>query len=790
MRVSRSWLKLLRDVRRSRWQFLAVGVVIALGVAIFIGAYGSYQNLRSSYDRTYRELHMADLWFSLEDAPAQVMPRVGKIEGVRAVEGRLVVELPIRLPEKGPGRILLRLVTLPDDRRAAVNDVKVTAGSYFSGPGQILLEDGFADFNGVEPGDPLQLLLPDGQALDLTVAGKAASPEYLWVARSERELFTVPSSFGVAFIPYGELTAALGREGRINDLALLLEPGADLQAVTDQVSDILRPYGLGEIVDRERQLSNRLLQMDLDGFESLALVFPILFLAVSSLAIYTLLNRLVQNQRGQIGVMRAMGYSRGQVLRHYLGYGLVIGVVGAALGVGLGFALSILVTRAYAQFLTVPFVSVELQPGVLAIGFAAGLIASLIAAAIPAWASASIRPAEAMRPPVPPTGRRTLLEALLPPLARLPYLIKLPLRNIFRVPRRTLYTAFGVASGVALTLVAASFLDSYDRAIELQFERIQNYDARVNFTTLFPTSLVEEAMALDGIAAAEAIAEVPVELSAGGQSHITLLQGLPAHGELLRVYSPGGRRLRPGDGILLTSAVADLLGVSKGDSLEVRPLLGGAPALELTIDDIAKQPLGDIAFARLDTAQRLLGGREVGTALLVSFRHGLTPDLESGLYGLPGVASLDLTQELRDYIDELNNLFFAFVFIMLAFGVALGLAVIFNTITINVLERQRELATMRTFGAGMRRLASMLTVENVLMGLLGALLGMPIGFGLAQYFASLYQNELFDMPTVIYLRTYGIAGLGALIVLLLAEIPAVRFLRRLDLPAVVREMST
>jgi putative ABC transport system permease protein len=90
----------------------------------------------------------------------------------------------------------------------------------------------------------------------------------------------------------------------------------------------------------------------------------------------------------------------------------------------------------------------------------------------------------------------------------------------------------------------------------------------------------------------------------------------------------------------------------------------------------------------------------------------------------------------------------------------------------------------------MGRLASMLTAENVLMGLLGALLGMPIGFGLAQYFASLYHNELFDMPTVIYPRTYGIAGLGALIVLLLAEIPAVRFLRRLDLPAVVREMST
>lgn len=96
---------------------------------------------------------------------------------------------------------------------------------------------------------------------------------------------------------------------------------------------------------------------------------------------------------------------------------------------------------------------------------------------------------------------------------------------------------------------------------------------------------------------------------------------------------------------------------------------------------------------------------------------------------------------------------------------------------------------MRTIGSGVGRLGAMLTVENVLMGLLGVAIGLPLGYAISLYFASLYQNELFDMPTVIYLRTYGIATLGALLVLLLAEIPSIRFVRRLDLPAVVREMS-
>ena len=790
MRIPRSTLKVFRDIRRSRWQFIAVAVVIALGVAIFIGSYGSFQNLRSSYDRTYDELAMGDLWFEVADAPAAVVADARAIEGVTAADGRLVVDLPATVPAIGEGPIQARLNTLPGDDHPAVNDVKVTAGDYFTGPGQVLLEQGFADFNDVAVGDVVQLQPAAGTTIELTVVGHAVSPEYLFVARSERDLFTPPASFGVMFVPYEDLAATLGLDDRINSLSLRLDPDADAPAISLEVSALLEPYGLGAAYNRDAQLSNQLLQLDLDGFESLAIVFPILFLVVSSLAIYTLLNRLVQSQRGQIGVMRAMGYSRGQVLRHYLAYGLVIGTVAAAAGVALGYVIATLLTRAYGSFLTVPFISTQANPGVLAIGFAAGLTASLVAAAIPAWFSAGVRPAEAMRPPAPPAGRRLLIENLLPPLKRLPNVVKLPLRNIWRVPSRTVYTAFGMAAGVSLVLVAASFLDSYDRAIDLQFDRIQNYDARVNFVAPFPTSLVDEAAGIESVREAEPLMEVPVELSTDGARHTTLLQGLEAGGDLLRVYSPDGDRLQPAEGLLITTVLANLLSVEKGDSVSVRPIAPGAQAVSLTVDDIAQQPLGDVVFARLDTAQALTGGQPIGSALLVSFSGDPTLALESQLYSLDGAGSIDFTSDVRDYLDELNGLFLVFIGVMLVFGVALGFAIIFNTITINALERQRELATMRTFGTGIGRLAFMLTVENVVMGVIGVAVGLPIGYALAQYFAQFYQNDLFDMPVVIYTRTYGIAAVGALIVLLLAEIPAVRFVRRLDLPAVVREIAT
>jgi putative ABC transport system permease protein len=792
VRLSRGWIKLRRDVLASRWQFLAVGVVIALGVAIFIGSYGSYQNLRSSYDRTYDQLHMADLWFEVSDAPVAVAEDVAAVDGVAAAEGRLVQELPVVLPEAGPERMLGRFVTLPADRRADVNDVKVTDGQYVSAgssEAQVLLEKSFADFHGAGPGDTIQIILPDSEPVDFRVAGVAASPEYLWVAKSERELFTMPSAFGIVFASYDQLAGLLGRQDRINEVTVRLEDGADESAVRAETESLLEPHDMGRVIDREHQLGNRLLQLDLDGFEALALVFPILFLSVSALAIYTLLNRLVQTQRPHIGLMRAIGYSRGQVLRHYLVYGLAVGVVAAAVGVALGYALATLMTEVYGYFLNVPFISHRLQPAVMAIGFGAGLLTSVMAGAIPAWGSANTRPAEAMHPPPPTAGRRTILEVLVPPLARISFLLRLPLRNLFRAQRRTIYTALGVGSGVALVLVAASFLDSFDSMLRLQFDDIQKYDAQVSFTRPVPATLAGEVDGYDGVTAAEAMLEMPVVLSAAGETHFTALRGIEADSRLYGTPAPGGGSVSTGDGLLLTRPVSKLLGVGQGDTVTVRPLLPGGTAMELPVDATVNHPLGDIALARLDTAQGLAGGDGMATALLVSFAGAADEGLQERLLGLPGAPTVEYTEDMQEFINELSQLFFVFVGIMLAFGVALGFAIIFNTITINTLERRRELATMRTIGSAVGRLGVMLTVENVLMGVLGVVIGLPLGYAISLYFASLYDNELWDMPTVIYTRTYAVAALGALLVLLLAEVPSIRFVRRLDLPAVVREMS-
>ena len=792
MRFSRTTLKTLRDIRRSRWQFLAVCIATALGVAIFIGSYGSFQNLRGSYNRTYERLYMADDWFQIEDAPQSVVDEVKALPGVAAAEGRLISDQPVVFPDQDTPRILTRLVSVPwtpsSPERPTVNDVSVVEGSYIQDDSQILLEQAFAKFNHVGIGDTVQVLSPGGQTVDLTVAGLVVSPEYLFAARDEQDMFTPPSQFGVAFLPYTQLAALLGRTGRVNDVAIRLAPGADPDAMQQQVSAVLDAYGPSKVTDREHQLSNRLLKLDLDGFQALALVFPLLFLVVGSLAVYTLLSRLMQSQRSQIGVMRAMGYSRGAVLRHYVGFGVLVGLIGGLLGVIVGWLLADLATRGYASSLNVPFVLVSANWSLIVIGFVAGLGVAVVSSLFPAWTAAGIPPAQAMRPPAPSHALRSPLEHLLP--RRMSMVLKLPLRNVVRVPRRSLFTALGVGAGVSLVLVGTSLLDSFDHAVSLQFDSIANYDARVDFSQPFPLTKQADIASIQGVQASEAIAEVPVRLEVGAQQSDVLMQGLQPGSDLLRVYTPGNQQIQPSSGLLVPQTLAGSLGLHTGDSVTVQPLVGSAVAVEMQVDGLTAQPLGSVVITQLSTVDSMLGGTDTGTAMLVSISGRDVKAVQKDIYGVSGVATVQLQQDVRDYIGQFSALFFVFVTIMLAFGVILGFVIIFNSITISALERQRELATMRVIGTSVRRILEVLTVENAIVGILGVLLGIPIGLVVASYFSSLYQNDLIDMPLVIYTRTYLLAGAGALLTIILAEIPAMRFVRRLNLPQVIREVST
>jgi len=783
--------KVHRDIRSSPGLFIAVTVVIFLGVALFGASFLAYRNLKTSYDYTYETLHMADFTVKVVQAPPEVVGELESIPGVEAVTGRINTEVPLTIPGEDITRIEARVISLPSESRAAVNDVKVEEGSYFpEGESEvILMEHSFAEHHELGPGDTVYLSADDTKT-GFRVAAIVTSPEYIWPAKSRQELLSSPETFGVVFVPSETAVVLLGND-IVNEFCFLTNDEADRDAVVSEVENILEPYTITDIVPLEDQPSNAGLKMDLQEFGEMAEVFPLLFLIVGALATYILLTRIVYNQRPQIGLMRALGYSRRQILIHYLGFAFIIGEVGACAGIAAGFGLSRLVTSLYVSMLGLPYTSTHMgwiEWLFIEEGMAAGLIPPMIAGAIPAYFASRLSPSEAMRTPPPSAGRRLLLERVFPFLARLSFLWKIPLRNIFRNRRRSFYTVTGVALGISLILVSASFIDAIDHFMNLQFNDIQKYDSQINFVQPQPATLPAEVQSWEGVERAEPVLQIPVWIEHGDESYSTLAVGLSPGSELYGLYSTSGDRLSVGkDGVLLSEGLQSTLDVGTGNMVTLRSPFG---TRQFQVEEFVKQPVGSFGYLSLSQAQNLAGGMAVINGIMLSAEQEHLDAVREKAFTTLGATSVEMTSETYGQINEMMDFIRGMMWIMLGFGAALSLAIVFTTVTVSIMERRREIATMRTIGEGKGRITAMITIENLILGLVGVIPGIPLGYALSLLFFSIIQSDMMTFNPVIFPRTYAITVGLVILIMLLSQLPGIRTLNRLNLASVTKEQAT
>ena len=508
--------KLRRDLGRQKAQFAAVTLTVFLGITMFGATYDSFQNLEASYAQTATEFSFANLTVVGGDV-GQFAIDAAEVPGVEMVSTRTVADLPFRL---GDTKLLGRVIGIPESG-PVVNRVLVLEGNEPTGSDSVLMEEHLAAHFDIVPGDTFEIQTSSGWT-EVEVAGIISSPEYIWPAASRQEVITTPDNFGVVFATQSTVGALSGIV-EPNEAVVYYAGGTE----NDDLSTTLtaRAYDLGalETFTRAEQPSNAALEEDLAGFRELGLFFPILFLSAAAMAAYVMITRLVHAQRPQIGILLANGFTKGQVLRHYLGYGIVPGLIGSIPGALAGVMLARVITGLYTGFISVPITVIRFYPSTLFTAIFLGLLATLVAAAAPALAASRLSPAESMRGSVPAgKGRASLVERLVPPLRRLPIRWRMTLRGIERNPRRTIYTIIGVVLSLTLVLVSWGMLDTIEHLMDRQFVQIQKEDARVYFTTPVGPSDLTALENIEGVARVESSLELPIAIEAKGVRYETL----------------------------------------------------------------------------------------------------------------------------------------------------------------------------------------------------------------------------------------------------------------------------
>ena len=779
-------VKLLRDLWRLRGQGLAIALIVASGVAVLVMSLSAMQALSDSSASYYERYRFADVFASVKRAPRYLGTRIAAIDGVQLVQSRVVHFAMLDMADLQEP-VVGRLVSVPDEHPPLLNGLALEQGRLPEpqASDEVVVSAPFAEAHGLELGDRFGALL-NGRRRNLEVVGVGLSPEFVY-AIGPGALMPDPEHFGILWMSRKTLAAAYDQEGAFNDLALSLWPGYSAEAVIPELDALLAPYGGVGAYPRADQVSHWFLSNEIAQLRTLARILPTIFLLVAAFLTNMVLARLVFMERSEIGLLKAFGYSNLSVVWHYAKLVVALSLVGLLIGWGGGVWLGHWLTTVYTRIFRFPELVFEPELQIFALSLSVSVGSSLIGVITAARYAGGLPPAEAMRPPSPPTFHHRawlpvgLVRALDQPT-------RIIFRQVLRRPLRSLLTSLGLAASVGLLIVSMHWLDAIDYMVDQYFYQQQRQDMTIGFVEVEPMRVVRDALGLPGVLAVEPVRTVPARLRSGHIFRREALIGLQPDSELTVLSDARGRRVAvPDEGLLLSAALAEILRVGVGDVVRVEVLEGRRASFDMRVSAVFETVMGTPVYVSLTALNRILREADAVNQLQLVIDGDEEAALFARLQELATVGGVTLKRTATDMFNEtIGETMLVMVLFYLGFACIMAFGMVYNNMRIALSERGRELATLRVLGFRKGEISYMLFGEAALLVIGGLPLGCLFGWILASYMAASFDTELYRVPVVIEPSTYGLAVVITLCAVLPSALLVQRRLSRLNLISVLK----
>ena len=785
--------KVIRDAWRTAPQLAAVSLVMACGVAVLVMSWSMLRSLADTQRHSYAQARFADVFAHLRRAPNVVARRLATIPGVTQLETRVVEDVTLDLPDGSRHRApaVGRLISLPQpqsaDGAAGLNQLHLLRGRLPSPacPTEAIVGEGFAAAHGLAPGDHVFAVL-NGRRTRLDLVGVATSPEYVYTI-GPGGLFPDDRSFGVFWMGRHGLASAFDMDDAFNDVVATIAPVAHPRDVCHALDQELARYGGLGAHGREFQTSHRYLSNELRELRNMGRVAPLVFLAVTAILMHLVISRLIGTQREQIATLAAFGMTPREIGGQYVKLALVVLVCGAVVGTALGWWLGINLASMYARFFRFPKLAFHPDPSAIVWSVGVATAAAFAGVFQAVHHAVRIKPAAAMQPEPPAPYRVSLPErcGLAPVLGPT---TRMMLRHLERRPLASGLTILGLALGTAVMVLGMFVGDAVQDLADFQFTQVQRFDRSVTLVEPAGQQVVGDFARLPGVVAAEPFRAVMTTMRYGPRERRQELLAIADDAELMRIVDRRGRTHEPRrDGLLISVRLAELLGVQPGGEIEVDVLEGRRPRARLVVAGTVDDMVGTSAWMHIDTLRSLLGeGPTVsGAFLAVSARHGEA--LDRALASSPRVAGF-VSRELQwqTFRDTIAQTLLRMRTVNTLFAVAIACGVVATTARQSVMERRRELASLRVLGFTRGEVAAIVLGEQAILTLAAVPPGLLFGAGFVVVTTWGYDTELFRVPAVVHSRTYAIAAATMLGSALASALVVRRLLDRLDLVAVLK----
>ncbi len=765
---------LLREIKRTFTKFLSIFAICALGVAFFAGIRATSPDMKEAGDRLYNTYNLSDISvISTSGLTADNIRDLESIEGIQAVRASLFVDamargtgekeknlrlysMPIKLKsEYAPLIDLIPDYGIDTSPEYEMNGVEIVSGRMPLNDTETALDYTLEGSLVKQLGDEITLTTSGG-TVTLRVVGFIRSPMYISMFERGTSSIGNGTSDGFAYAS-GNAISSLGTKLPVMSLLNTYYTRADIvisgkegpsaysdeyEALVNEVTDRIEDYastqsGTWYIQDRSGNPGYSDYSENTDRIAAVGDVFPLIFFIVAALVCLTTMTRMVEEQRIEMGTMKALGYGGWQIAMKYAVYAMSACISGGVVGAIIGFKLfPYVIMKGYSIMYYLGKLETPYRADIAFMAIAAMAVCTAAATFSACYASLKEVPATLMRPKAPKAGRRVLLEKIPFIWKKLSFTSKVTVRNLFRYKKRFFMSVIGIAGSGALLVTAFGLNDSIFGIIEKQFGDIWQMDVQAYVYEAMPLADMQELLgknpANDDFDSVMFCLDSQMECKNGGRSqngvHLLGVESAESMAGRVSLHNGGTPVTLDDSGVVVTAKLAETLSIKVGDEINMRT--GGEDHL-MRVIGIADNYVYHYVYITAAYYETVFGKAMLYNGFMGNLKDGLTDETmdamstqllsDSRMYTVRTIGSI-----YASVWDSLSILNYVVLVLILGSGM-LTFVVMLNLTNINIGERMRELATLRVLGFYDKEMYDYIFRENNALSVIGAFVGLLFG---------------------------------------------------------------
>ena len=728
--------KMVRDIKNHKIQFISIFLMAFLGVYVFTGFGAESFGFEETSSTYYGETNLADGWIYASNIDDDFVNKVNDLSSTKDSERKLIVS-SIADFDNDPD---ITLHFLEDNDISKFYLVKGEKFNLSDGEG-VWLDIRFAEAKNLTVGDNISFTF-EGITVEKEIKGLGYSPEHLYQT-SDSSMIPDYDKMGFAYLSYEAFP--------VSDVpynVLLVKYDGNSSNYEKQLDDDLtRDYS--SFLPRAQHPSFAEFQDETEQHQMMTDVIPVIFIIISMLTLLTTMTRIINNQRMQIGVLKALGFKNRTIMFHYISYGFWMVLAGSILGLILGpLTLPPIMFEEMADLYSIPYWLTGFNISFIVVT----LLMVVLAALISYFACRNIvneSPSSAIRPKIPKVSTSGFLEKL-GIWKKFSFNVRWNYRDAKRNKFRALMSIVGVMACTLIIVASFGCMDGFDEMKEWEYTDINHYSSKLVLEDNITASQID--YIADDVGG-EKLMESSIEIKSGDIKKSGVITVLDDN----KLYTPTDDNKNPisisSNEVSISTKMAQLLGVGVGDTIKWH-IMGSDKWISTKVDKIHSDPTSQgiiVSKEKLDD----LGLNYTATSVISS--HGV----DKNYSGVKTIFSMD---SLTDSWDDMMESSMTIIYLLAAFASLLSVIVLYNLGLLSFTEIKREFATLKVLGFKSSQLRKLLLTQNLWFTTIGFVIGVPLGREVLQYLwgtmgDSFYLKANISLKTLIitFLITYVVS---------------------------------